>query len=89
MKINGQEVVGESFAYDGCHKIYVIESIRDREDAKGSGYDIYPIKELKKKYNCSCGLQFISNWSLTKSYVNQLEDAEFEAWGSLPDHIVY
>jgi hypothetical protein len=79
MKINGQEVVGDKFAYDGCHKIYVIESIRDREEAKDSGYDIIPISELKKKYNKSCGLQFISNWSLSKSYVRQFEDAEFEA----------
>jgi len=79
MKINGQEVVGYKFAYDGCHKIYVIESIRDREEAKVSGYDIHPISELKKKYNKSCGLQFISNWSLSKSYVSQFEDAEFEA----------
>lgn len=26
MKINNVEVIGNRFAYDGCHKIYVIEN---------------------------------------------------------------
>lgn len=25
IKVNGQEIEGKEFAYDGCHKIYVIE----------------------------------------------------------------
>ena len=25
IKINGIEVVGDYFAYDGCHKIYILE----------------------------------------------------------------
>ena len=29
MKINGSEVIGEFFAYDGCHKIYICESDMD------------------------------------------------------------
>ena len=30
IKINGIEVVGDYFAYDGCHKIYILEDEKDR-----------------------------------------------------------
>lgn len=29
MKINGKEVLGTKFAYDGCHRIYIIEDDKD------------------------------------------------------------
>ena len=25
MKINGKQVTGNKFAYDGCHKIYILD----------------------------------------------------------------
>lgn len=31
MRINGIQVVGNSFAYDGCHKIYIIENEVNKE----------------------------------------------------------
>lgn len=73
MKINGNPIIASEFAYDGCHKIYLLESEEDKYEAKGSGYGIFPISLLEKKFNNSCGLQFISNWKLTKSYVEQFE----------------
>lgn len=30
MKINNKEVIGKQFAYDGCHKIYIIEDLQDK-----------------------------------------------------------
>lgn len=78
MKINGKQVIGESFAYDGCHKIYVIESETDKEEALSYGYDIYPIEGIEEAYRSSCGLEFISNWGLDKTYVEQFEEAIFE-----------
>lgn len=78
MKLNGIEVVGNEFAYDGCHKIYIIEDENDRKDALECGYDILPISELLTKYNRSCELKFISNWKLTKKYVGQYEKLEIE-----------
>lgn len=33
MKINNVEVVGNKFAYDGCHKIYIIEDMEDEQKA--------------------------------------------------------
>ena len=79
MRINGQETKAKEFAYDGCHKIYLIENAENRWEAKSGGYDVLPISDLKKTFNCSCGLQFISSWDLSKHFVNQFEDACFES----------
>lgn len=78
MKVNGVTIVGIEFAYDGCHKIYVIENIEERKDAIKYGYNIHPIEQLENTWNRSCHLRFIHNWALNKTYVNQFEDAEFE-----------
>ena len=78
MKINGIKVIGKSFAYDGCHKIYICESDSDVKVAEEVGYEIKPISELEETYKESCSLRFISNWLLNKKYVNQFEDAIFE-----------
>ena len=75
MVINGQEVIGNHFAYDGCHKIYILESDSELQDCDYP--QIRPIKDLPEVWEDSCGLRFISNWSLEKSYVNQFEDADF------------
>lgn len=77
MKINGQTVVGKSFAYDGCHKIYLVENQAELEDAAATGYSIYPVSVLEEAYEDSCSLRFISNWKLDKQYVPQFEEAEF------------
>lgn len=81
MKINGKQVIGNKFAYDGCHKIYILEDKEDIEDIKNKGYnenDIFDIKDIEKIYNSSCSLRFIYNWKLTKTYVSQCENARFE-----------
>lgn len=79
--INGIEVVGNKFAYDGCHKIYIIEDNEDIEKAKSYGYnenDIFDIKEIENIYNNSCSLRFIENWKSNKTYVAQFENASFK-----------
>lgn len=78
MKINNKEVIGDKFAYDGCHKIYIIEDKKDREDAEEYDYQIFDLKDIQNVYENSCELKFISNWKLDKRYVNQFEDAIFE-----------
>lgn len=78
MKINGKEIKAKQFAYDGCHKIYLIEDTDDLKDAKDIGYDIYDIKLLKETYDGSCSLRFINNWKLTEQIVPQFETAKFE-----------
>lgn len=77
LKINGTKVVGDEFAYEGCHKIYIIEDEDDRKQAIELGYEIHNIKELHSVYKKSCDLRFISNWKLDKRYVRQFETAVF------------
>lgn len=78
MKINNIEVIGKKFAYDNCHKIYVIEDEKDLKEAKEIGYNIYDIADIKEAYENSCPLRFISNWKLNKNYISQFENAVFQ-----------
>lgn len=78
MKVNGIEIIGSKFAYDGCHKIYIIEDEVDERKALELGYDIFIMDELEDAWNNSCELRFISNWKLNKDYVKQFENATFE-----------
>jgi hypothetical protein len=73
--INGVETTASSFAYDGCHKIYLLEQIDEVEEAK-FGYNILPISSLKRAYEDSCALRFISSWSLAKKFSEQFEEAD-------------
>lgn len=79
MKINGIETNAEAFAYDGCHKIYILENDKDLENALNIGYAIMPINMLEEIYNKSCELRFINNWKLNKTYAAQFENAVFES----------
>lgn len=78
MKINGLKVVGDYFAYDGCHKIYVLESEKEKKEAQEVGHVIIPITAIKKVYRASCFLKFIKNWSFTTTYAEQGRKAEFK-----------
>lgn len=78
MKINNIEISAKHFAYDGCHKIYLIETEEQRREAQSSEYEVLHISKLKKTFEDSCGLRFISSWDLSKSnIVDQCEEAEF------------
>jgi len=78
MKINSKEIIGNEFAYDGCHKMYVIEDEIDKQEAIEAGYEILDISEIEKTYLYSCELRFIHNWKLCTTYVSQFENAIFE-----------
>ena len=81
VKINGIDVVGDKFMYDGCHKIYIIENDEDLQVAYNYGYndnDLHDISEIEEIYNNSCSLRFIENFKLDKYYVRQFENADFE-----------
>ena len=77
MLINEKEVIGETVAYDGCHKLYVCEDETDIRDAQEIGYEIHSILELPYLYGSSCSLRFINNWKLDKTYCGQFEEANF------------
>lgn len=75
-KINGIEVIGDKFAYDGCHKIYILEDTEDIKQATEIGYEILPIQKIEINYKLSCDLRFINNWKLDKTYVSQFYEEE-------------
>ncbi len=56
----------QSFAWDECHKIYLIENEEQKKEALELEYKIFPINKLKACYRKSCGLKFISYWDLDK-----------------------
>lgn len=79
MKVNGQTIVGEKFAYDGCHKMYVLETEQEEQEAIKFGYEIKPINLLPVTYEYSCELRFINKWDVSQpAYVEQFEKAIFE-----------
>ena len=73
----GFDGFADEFAYDGCHKIYVIESECDRNGAVELGYEIRPVDELARVYGLSCPLKFIYRWNL-KSVVPQFCEGTVE-----------
>ncbi len=79
IKINNLDISNiNKFAYDGCHKIYLIEDKEDEKQAIETGYLILDIEKLFEVWCESCSLRFINNWKLTKHYVKQFEKANFE-----------
>ena len=78
MKINSIEITQKIFAYDGCHKIYLLNSDDDKKEALDLGYYILPINQIEEVYLNSCELRFIRTWNLLESVVGQYEIAKFE-----------
>lgn len=65
LTINGQIVRATHFAYDGCHKIYLIDNAAARSEMAGCGYggdDILPVSELARVWEQTCPLRFI-HWA--------------------------
>ena len=77
LEINGRTVFGNTFAYDGCHKIYILEDTEDTKQAIKNGYKICLIETIEDVYNNSCSLKFINNWKLTEVYAEQFKEATF------------
>lgn len=76
--VNGMPVYATEFAYDNCHKIYVILNEEDRAKFKSYGYDFYPIADLQRAYEDSCPLKFISYSNLDlPNLVDQAVEARF------------
>lgn len=78
MKINNQDTTAKAFAYDGCHKIYLLEKDEHWQEASESGYTILPIEKLIQTFEDSCDLRFISDWALSRQFVRQFEPADFD-----------
>ena len=76
LQINYNTVMesGKTFVYDGCHKLYIITSEEERQQAKELGYIVdgstaedeteHPISELEEFYLKSCPLRFIETMGI-------------------------
>ena len=72
-------IKGIGIAYDGCHKMYILEDEDDIKNMDSKGWnekDMFPMSELEKLWDKSCSLRFINNWKLDKTFVDQFEDVE-------------
>ena len=79
VEINDVRIWADEFAWDTCHKIYIITDQESRDELVGYGYDIFPITELEQAWDASCGLRFISEANLNATYVTQdMADSEPE-----------
>ena len=79
MLINGQKVTAQTFAYDTCQKIYLLETEAETQEAIGFGYDIYRIERLQDVWDNSCELRFVSYWNLERpKLVPQFEDLDLQ-----------
>jgi hypothetical protein len=72
--INDTRIWADEFAWDGCHKLYIVTDQQARDDLEGYGYDFFPIAELKECWDASCGLRFISDASLSCNYISQAHE---------------
>lgn len=78
MKINNQRITAKIFAWDRCHKIYLIETRKDKKEYLEYGYSLFPINGLEEAYKNSCSLRFISHGNLDlPDVVSQFEKAVF------------
>jgi hypothetical protein len=84
LKINGKTVEATEFAFDGCHKIYLITNPEGRQRMVDYGYGadnddsaILPVSELAQAWRQSCFLRFISPADLEgPDFVEQGENAK-------------
>ena len=74
LKINGEDVSKAiSFAYDGCHKIYLCKNEEEENEHIDCGYAIYQLNDLPQIFENTCELRFI-NWSNLTPIVKQGEN---------------
>jgi len=80
VKLNGKFVWSCGyFAFDGCHKVYVVERRSELKEVLDVGcYRLYPIEELKETVDrITCPLRFVSNWRCNFDYAKQFGEIEW------------
>jgi len=61
-KINGVKTTATCFAFDECHKIYLIEDMKYVPEAIKYGYPLFPIDMIAQKWEECCPLRYIQTW---------------------------
>ena len=85
LKINGKEVKNNgAYAFDNCHKFYILENDNEKFKALELGYEICPIQHLVTDLESSCPLRFINSFNLENTYLLQGEESvEIELDGKM------
>ena len=85
LKINGKEVITNgAYAFDNCHKFYILENDNEKFKALEYDYEICPIQNLVTDLKNSCPLRFINSFDLTQTYLPQFaESVEIEIDGKI------
>ena len=78
--INDKLITAYGFAFDGCHKFYLIESEEQAFELNELGYNLYLIEGLPAAWADSCPLRFIEKADLSETIVGQCEPAWFDGW---------
>ena len=95
LRINEKNYKGvEEFAFDGCHKIYLLVNENDellfelngwenisREEFDADGYEIFPISKLQEIWDKSCPLRFINLSNLATVVEQCAEEPKIEIIG--------
>ena len=79
LALNTFDTKAKEFAFDGCHKFYLIQTKEDRANALEIGYDLYPMNRLPSMFQHSCPLRFINTWKL-KTVIPQFATAVKFEW---------
>ncbi len=74
--INSTVVDIDEFAWDGCHKIYLVTNQEGKDQLVEYGYDFFPAKDLPEVWENSCALKFISSADLKIQFVDQAYEGE-------------
>lgn len=63
-------------AFDGCHKLYVLDTRTDVKEAGNSGYGIESTDDLPLLWKRSCFLRFVNSWGLDRDVIPQGRECE-------------
>ena len=77
--INGRAITETAFAFDGCHKIYLLHN-HQYDEYRELDYTLYEIDDLPRVWTDTCPLRFINSGDLTEKIVPQFTPAKFEGW---------
>lgn len=72
-----RKIEGVAFAYDGCHKIYVLENEKQITKYLDKYYQIHPLSDILETFFNSCDLRFIQIADTYEKIVSQ-EDYPFK-----------
>lgn len=66
------------FAFDGCHKIYLLNSEGALAEAEEYGYEIYERDQIKWAWDESCSLRFVSDFDVYGEHPLAIAQFEYE-----------